>query len=448
MAALLDKSTVGPPRSRLREQWPLLLLLIPLALVLVGFWPGHMSNDTLEQVRQSRTGELTNQHTPLLNAIWGVGWDLFNAGPGWILFLQNVAFLGGSHLLLRGLLKPLPAALGTVALALFPAVFGMLGYVSRDVWFTAGLLLTFGLVSLAGREQGRTRQLAAAGAILMAFLTCATRQNAAPALWPALILLATLALPFRRAVLAGSALTVALVAAVFLATAPLDVADNAPQEQLYAYDLAALSIQDGENLFPRSIVDDQSMAPVQERWNVDTVGPFVFAPTQLLQVPLPDDQSADLSSAWRDAITGDPVGYLEQRTTLFLRQLSITRDSVFIYHPQIDANPFGFQIRFPDANAVATDYVEAFAETPSLDGGLIHAIWIYLLICFAATVVLLRRNRSWALLTLGAAAFGGGIAYQSGLFFGAMATQYRWEWPVTVCALLALPALVVALRRS
>jgi hypothetical protein len=450
-----------PRRLRLRQVPPWVLLVVPFLLVLASFWPGHMSNDSLDSFRQARDGGLTNQHSPLLNTIWGVAWDVFNAGPGWVLAAQVATFLLGTYLLLRSIVRPLPATLLTCALVAWPAVFGMLGYVSRDVWFTSGVLLTFGLVSLAGRREGRARWIVLAVALFVAFLTNATRQNAAPAIWPACILMAALVLPAWRsrrgrtapgprrrlvaAVIAGTVVTLALMGGLMLVTAPMDVYDNAPQEQLFAYDLAGLSEQDRENLFPRSLFSDQSMAPIDARWNVDTVAPFVFPPTATFQVPLPPEQSDDLSQAWRDALLDDPLGYLEMRGALWLRQVALTRRATFIYHPAIDPNPYGFKVRFRGLNSAAKDYVEAFAVKPSLDGGVVHAVWIYLLICLVATLVLLRRSRSWALLVLGAAAFAS-IAYQSGLFFGAMGTQYRWQLLVVVTGLLTVPAMVVTLR--
>jgi hypothetical protein len=452
----------GPRRRfRARRHAPALLLLIPFVVVLACFWPGHMSNDSLDAFRQARDEVLSNQHSPILNALWGVAWDVFNAGPGWILALQVSTFLLGAYLLLTGVVRPLPAALLTCALAAWPAVFGMLGYISRDVWFTAGVVLTFGLVSVAGRSEGRARWLVLAAALVVAFFTNATRQNAAPAIWPACILVAALVLPAwrsrrarppatrRRAVagaaVLGSVLTLALIGLQFAILAPMEVGDNAPQQQLFAYDLAGLSEQDRENLFPPSIVADQTMAPIDARWNVDSVVPFVFPPTGLMTVPLDPERAADIEQAWREAIVDDPLGYAELRTELWLRQISVTRRSTFIYHPAIDPNSFGFKIRFDGLNSAAKDYVEAWAVKPTLDGGVIHAVWIYLLICVVATFALIRRSRSWAVLVLGAAAFGS-IAYQSGLFFGAMGTQYRWQLSVVVCGLLALVAGVVVLR--
>ena len=186
------------------------------------------------------------------------------------------------------------------------------------------------------------------------------------------------------------------------------------------------------------MIADQSMAPIDARWSIDTVGPFFSPPNPAFNVPLPARPAGDLEEAWREAIVDDPLGYVEERTALWLRQVALTRRATWIYHPHIDPNDVGLTIRFPGLNSAAKDYVEAFAVKSTLDGGAIHAVWIYLLVCLGATVVLVRRSRSWPLLVLGAAAFAA-IAYQSGLYLGAMGTQYRWQLLVVVAALLALP---------
>jgi len=100
----------------------------------------------------------------------------------------------------------------------------------------------------------------------------------------------------------------------------------------------------------------------------------------------------------------------------------------------------------------ARDYVEAFAA-PVLDGGIVHRVWIYLLLALAAAVVLLRRRAPVVLRCVGALGLAA-LTYQIGLFFLAMGVQYRLENPSVVigllCAavLLRLAASEVQRRRS
>jgi hypothetical protein len=433
------------------------VLALPLIALLFGFWPGHMSADSLAQFDQARSGDLTNHHAPILVALWYTGWHLLGAGPGWVLLGQVATFLTGLFLLVRAALPAIPAALVTSAIAFFPPVFGMLGYLGRDVWYTALLLLTFGLLVHAGQADGRRRTVLAAAALAAAWLTLASRQNAAPAVVLGLVLFMALILPawqgrgrvwqIGRAVVAGCALTLTLMASQFALNAVLGVRDVDPQQQLYIYDLAAISKRERQNLFPPEVLHDRSLRTIDERWNVDSAGTYIFGPDAPIPVPLTARTYAALSDAWRDAVTEHPLTYLSERTELWLRQIALTRSAVWIYHPVIDPNGYGLVVRFPEFNEVARDYVEAFANS-NLDGGPLYSVWAYLLACAVAAMILLRRGRPWGFLVAGVFALTA-LTYQSGLYLGAMFTQFRWEFPVMVSCLAVLPFLAVfAVRRA
>lgn len=436
---------------------PVVVLALPLIAIAFAFWPGHMSADSLTQFEQARNGDLTNHHAPILVALWYAGWHVLGAGPGWVLGAQVVVFLTGLYLLLRAALRPLAAALVTATIAFFPPVFGMLGYLGRDVWYTALLLLTFGLLVQAGRVEGRRRAVVAAGVAVVGWLTLASRQNAAAAVVLACVLLMALILPIRRkrtrgwriaaAVVAGCALTAALMASQFAVNAALGVRDVDPQQQLYVYDLAAISERERENLFPREVLRDRSLRTIDERWNVDSAGPYIFGAGAPIPVPLSSRSYSALSDAWREALMEHPLTYLRVRTRLWLRQIALTRSAVWIYHPGIDPNDDGLVVRFPELNQAASDYVEAFASNPNLDGGPLYTVWVYLLACAVAAAVLLRRGRPWGFLVAGVLALTA-LTYQAGLYFGAMFTQFRWEFPVMVACLAVLPFLVVVAIRS
>jgi len=125
-------------------------------------------------------------------------------------------------------------------------------------------------------------------------------------------------------------------------------------------------------------------------------------------------------------------GYLKMRTKLFLRQIGLTRRPIWIFHPGIDPNTFGYRSKFPSLDDAADDYVTAFAH-PNLDGTVIHRAWIYLIFAVIGVFVLFRRNRSAALMAVGGVALAA-LLIQVGYFFGAMGTQFRFEHgPIVFC---------------
>lgn len=451
-----DRSTSREDAGRLVAAT--LLLLLPVAGVGLCFWPGHMSADTLAQIDQVRTGDFTNQHAPLLMALWRPFFEA-GAGPGWVLTAQLLAFVLGSYLVLRAAFRPLGAAAVVAAVSFLPPVFGMLGYVGRDTWFTALFVLTFGLTVRSTQARWPLRWAWIAAAVAAAWLTLASRQNAAAGVVLALILLAGVLLsrsserrgapqrlltgrwrPLLAATVTGVAMTLALMATQVAGTALLGVRDVDPEQYLYIYDLAALSEHEHQNLFPAAVMPERGMRPVDAFWNVDSMNGYVFGEKPPIGAPLPKHRMADLRAAWLDAIGDDPLAYADERLDLFLRNLAITRAAMWTYHPVIDPNAWGYAVRFPGPNQAAKDYVEAFAG-PALDGNWIYSIWAYMLLAAAAAAVLLRRSRPWPLLAVGAFALAV-IAYQSGLFVVAMGTQYRFQLPVVVAGLLGAAVLL------
>lgn len=433
-------------------RWPLLIMLVPLALVCLPFWPGHMNADALAQIGQVRGDyPLNNHHAPLLMAVWKPFYEL-GMGPGWLLTVQVAGFLAGCYLVLRSVFGRLPASLIAGAITLWPSVYGVLGGLGRDTWFTALLVLTFGLVVRAAQREGRERTVWIVLAIVAAWFALAARQNAAAAIVLALAVLVGLLLPRRRVLgglIGGALLTVALMATQVGAGAALSVDDVAPEQVLYVYDLGALSVRDHENHFPPDVVRDRSPEAVTTRWNPNSVVGLMWASNAAIpNTPLSGAPLEHLSQAWRREIRDEPLEYLDVRWDLLARNLGLSGPTQWVYHPVIDANAWGYRPSFPDADQAAKDYVEAFTiNGVRLDGGIVHRIWLYLLVALLAAAALLWRGRRTIPLVAVAALGLTALTHQAGLFFGTPQNGYRLELNVTVAALLAAAVAIGALAR-
>lgn len=429
-------------------------LLVPVVLVSVSFLPGHMSNDTLSQIQQVRDGHFTNQHAPLLMAMWRVVWPL-GVGPGWVLLAQVTVFVAGTYLVLRSFLSRWVAVALAVAVALSPPVFGMLGYLSRDTWFTALLMAAFGLMArAAGAAPGPAARRRAwlAGAALALWLALASRQNAAPAVAMAAAALVWVAWPgrprggrLRRPVVlgaAGVALTVGLLASQLVAAGLLDVHDAHPEQYVLIYDLEVLSHDQRRNLFPADVMPRRGVEVIDQHYNIDSVNPLLFSTDPPVGTPLADGPYRSLRRAWADAVTDNPDDYLGERMELWLRQIALTRTADFIYHPAIDPNRWGYEPWFDDMNDTARDYVEAFTDDPrTLKGGPLHTVWVYLAVATAGGLVLFVGRRRPAQRLVGFMGLAA-VTHQAGLFFGAMGTQYRFQFPVVVIGVVVAVALL------
>jgi hypothetical protein len=435
-------------------------MLVPLVAVCLPFWPGHMTSDTISQIAEMRSFEFTNQHAPLLMVLWKPFFEL-GAGPGCLLVGQVSIFLVGCYLVLRSVFGRLVASLLASAIALWPTVYGMLGYLGRDTWFVVSLLLMFGAIVRATQRDGRARAVWIAVALLAAWLTLAARQNAATTVAVALTVLSVL-LPLawlhrggtaRRTVLAlatGVVLTVGLMATQAGIGAIVGIRDVSPEQYLYIYDLGGLSERDGSNLFPRDVMPARDPEIVAKRWNPDAVTALLWTPGAPIQpTPLPKRRLASLADAWRDEVMDDPLGYLAVRAELLERNLAIATPARFVHYRAVNANPWGYRSTFPEANDKANGYVTAFTiNGPALEGSIVYKVWIYVLAALVGAVALLWPTRRTLTLTAVGALGLTVLTHQLGLFLSSPLNQYRLEFNVIVIALLVGAVAVGAVVRE
>ena len=421
------------------------LMAIPALVISVGFFPGHMNGDTLYELDQAAGNiELTDHHTPILLWIWNLLWPL-GLRPGVVLVLSTVAAIAGAYLLARAAFSRLGAALVACGVAFAPSVFGGLGLLGRDVWFLDLLLLTGGLLVLAQRSGGRVRTLALVGSVAAAFLCIASRQNALAVV--AVLMIAVVAFAFgpqlagrRRLVRLGFPALVGVAAGILMlvvqlaAVSALGINRVQPEQYLYLYDLAGLSVRDGENHFPDDVYPFDDLAPIAATSGLDTILPLAFGEGAPIPMPRSGEQVAEMRTALIDRVEDDPLGYLDWRIDAFGRQIGLDAPGVFVYHPGIDPNHFGYQIELEWANDLVKGYQELFTDSNN-DGQVFHRAWMYLLLSLLAAIVLLRAADP-ARRTVGAMAVGN-LTYQVGLFVGTMGTQWRFEFPVAAVTIVA-----------
>jgi hypothetical protein len=438
---------------------PAAIVLLPVVLTTLVFWPGHMSADTLDEAFQASTGKINNQHPALLIWGWHLLWPL-GVGPGWLLFGQVLTFVVGMYLILRAAFKPIPAAVVAALIQLSPPIFGITGWVGRDMWFLAFLTLTFGLLVRTIQRSWPARGWWLAATVLCSWLTLAARPNAASAVIVVLVPAAAMLLDRRsrrfaarrrlvRGALyfgAGLALTLALMLTQTALGLAIGVKVGHPEQYTMIYDLSALSTTQHKDLFPASVVPPSKLGSLEQNFNVDDVVSETYVTGAPVPVPLKGSRFTAVRKSWISQVTGHPFGYLKMRGRLFLRQIGVTRRPIWIFHPGIDANSFGYQARFPSLDDAADDYVEAFAH-PNLDGTFIHRAWIYLIFAVIGVAALLHRRRAPALMAVGGLALAAPLI-QVGYFFGAMGTQYRFEHgPIAFCLITLAVLLQLAVTR-
>lgn len=418
------------------------------AFIALSYWPGRINSDTRHEIEQARSGSYTDQHAPILQAIWHL-FFFHGLTTGAVLFGQIFTLVFGSFLILRLAFGPAVATLTACLIMLTPPVLGTVGLVGRDTWFTAATVLAFGLVAAAIRREGRARKVMLALSLVATWLALASRQNAAAAT----IVVTVLGIALLRyggcdntrpepGAVRNAVATLALAVAITLVCMgsqwvlrkALSVQANHPEAQLQIYDLAALSRADHVNYFPASVLRDRTMRTLNQRANVDNMVPMII-PGGPIKYPFDAAEVAALNHAWKQRIEQEPVAYLRERTILMLRQLGITTPIQFASQNDITKNSWGYRTTFPSLNRFTTSYVQAF-ENKHGDGGVIYRVWVYLLAAIAIAVALIRR-RSWSAALLAGLAIAP-LTYEVGLFFGVMASGYRYQYPATTMIIIAV----------
>jgi hypothetical protein len=161
-----------PPGAVLGIAWAILLLYA---------FPGVMTQDSFDHVREMRAGIYSDAHPPIINVLWKLC-EYVVAGPFGVLVFQSGLLLAGLYAILRRSFEPRPAAWWTAAVFVSPPVLAVMAVIWKDCCMAALLA-----VAIAGLLSGR--RAARLGALVAIVLAAAFRYNAFGATLPLVVLL-------------------------------------------------------------------------------------------------------------------------------------------------------------------------------------------------------------------------------------------------------------------
>jgi 4-amino-4-deoxy-L-arabinose transferase-like glycosyltransferase len=439
---------------RLAEAPPLAVVALGCIVVVVYAYPGQMTQDSYDHLRETRDGIWTDAHPPLLNLMWRIA-DFVVAGPFAMLAFQVVLFAAGLYLVFRRTFSPRRAAWATTGLFLFPPVIVVLPVICKDAPMAGFLLLGAALL------HGERRWVRIGGLVALAAAT-ALRYNAFAATFPLILVGFEWApgLPWLR--------RHAIATAAWLATTFAAFAFNAAiTDQKVHFWLSSLAVFDIVGTL--AFVDEDLPDPELERLFAGTDirihheihGAIrrIYRPANYMQiivsedkqpilwelpingyVPAPQPQRDALERAFTEVITEHPAAYLKHRFTLMSKALwlgsrrpagTIVSRKIHLpeYHVQLGLGTGWSRLQLMMTRWLTTVW---------------KVIPIFLPWTYAAAALLLlplaRRHRDMLALLLS------GLGLELSLLPFAATADYRYSHWMVVCTCAAVIAL--AARRA
>jgi len=422
-----------------------------VVLTLLAFYPGYMSADSIAQLHQARTGELTDWHPPAMAIVWG--WlDRLVPGPGGMLLVQVLLWWGGLALAAQ---HPGAAPAHAVALVLlagfWPPMFAQIGTIWKDVQMAGAFAFAAGCLAGPCRT---SRGRAAHGWLIVSMVAIcygsALRHNALPAAIPLALWAGWRFAALHGLAPAGRLLSATLAGILALAmpsavSAALVRPDKTyPEQQLLAFDLAGMSLHSGIQLIPEPIRPaDLSLGELQAIYSPDTlVGLFApERPVRHLGFTRGEAAVSELAEAWRRSVAAYPAGYLSHRTKVFGALLGF-RERVF-YPAHIGITPNDLGVRWEPTGLKAR--LAAFGN--SLKGSsalrwcvdLVFRAWVYLVVALALVAVGIRLHlRGEAVGRAVAVIAASGALYELAQYLVAIAADFRFNLWLVASVLLCL----------
>jgi len=251
------------------------------------------------------------------------------------------------------------------------------------------------------------------------------------------------------------ALSLATVVVVRGAYPVLGVESTHPEQAIMLYDLAQLSVREGELLYGPEYFPSQRLDSVREVTHpLQLAGVYVLAERgELLSWPLPADVADELRGDWLSAVRRNVGEWLSMRWEMYSRTIGLSGPTWWVYQTVSPDNPPEHQLTMEGPTKLMWEYLDVFTADPNPTGGPLHRVWVYLVLTAVAAWRLLRHG--WAdpprrlLGLLGVVS----LLYNATWFVGAMEPQYRFVYPnvvfgvVVVLGWIGLDVVPAARRR-
>lgn len=421
-------------------------MVISLGLIAL-FYPGIMTNDSLASLEQARTYNFTNWHPPIMAIIWS---GLLRAIPGSLgmlvaqAILYSFAMCKFAAVAFPSLRKYAAKWVISACFTLFPPAMALTGFIWKDTWTSALLVLAAAYMIQLARERKNAKYHYA-----IILICCATaiafRHNAvaaAPGLLAGAAFVSVDRLrPIPRLLIASaaglvvSAVLFVAVSAVYrqisvqshpvTPTLIFDIAgtivhaDNEEEATAYALEHSPF-VKARPSTFVSRIEDSYDPRTANPVIRTDDSSPFVNPPGGQEDLPY-----KDIANMWWSLVTNYPSAYLRHRAAVFSCLIQLCSDRSWIFHSYVLNEDYMFPSR--DGKHSLQHKIRQVLFNPSTY--LLYAPWIWLLVCIVGGGIALFKLETTLsiVLFISLSAIGMGAS----LFFAAPIEAYRYaHWIV------------------
>lgn len=324
-------------RTQTKSFWGYLLCVLCFGLTIWAFYPGFMSPDSTGNLTDGRNGVFSDINSPLMSYLWGI-FDRIIAGPALLLVFQNAVFWSGCaifwHVTHK---KSFRLGLCLILFALMPQILSQLPVIWKDVGLGAALFFSAALIYSADKTKSKIALLLSP---LFLFYGYAARLNALPAIlplavWSGFIFCRVFEIKGKKflPIAVGSVYFVVLSASVYFVNDKITEGKTVyPFQQIYLYDLAAISKERNEAIFPEYVLKSEnfSLETLKTRYHERSVSDLIFenVPEQgdlpVLRLSSDAEQITALRGKWFETISENPNAYLKHRGRVFAQLVGLS----------------------------------------------------------------------------------------------------------------------------
>lgn len=324
-------------------------------VAIVGFllalsFPGTMTNDSARWLRDARAGVLSDYQPIGATLMWSLIDPIWPGPLGFV--AVNLVLLVGALLLFFHLAtrRVLIAVICTVAVLAYPTVLTILPVAWRDVTGLGLLLASLVLAQLVAADRGEStlaRVLLWSALLVLCFVGSLFRENHAAGALSVVAMAAGFTL--HRAglrpglsgvvgVVVAAAILMATSIAAFRTASALTMVKIYPGQAWIGYNIGLLSLETGQNLFPRDLYPDLTLQRIEELYAVShNVNPRnvyrrvfwgVFGPNPVADIPVLDTASKQnrLAAAFAEIISRHPLAFARVRLRETLQWLDPSKN--------------------------------------------------------------------------------------------------------------------------